>query len=171
MGGTDPHNAISLVARALLEITPGPLITLVATESNKREAASLVAHRDDFSVIDATEELPHILAQADIVVSAAGTSAWDLCTLGVPSILIGLVANQSVGLRAALDRDLVRGWDAHDSLDSISHQLAPELERLLSDERLRRKLSERSTATFDGRGSARVVESMEGKPRRITSVT
>lgn len=170
MGGTDPHNAISMVARALLEVSPHPRVTLIATESNRRETADLVAQRDGFAVVDTTEKLPHILAQADIVVSAAGTSAWDLCALGVPSILVGLVANQSVGLRAALDRGLVLGWDSHENLDSISQRLAPELERLLTNEPLRRELSERSTATFDGRGSARVVAAMEGAPGRLTAI-
>lgn len=164
MGGTDPHNAISMVARALLAISPAPHVTLVVAESSRQETAVLVAGRDGFSVVDATEKLPQIVARADVVVSAAGTSAWDLCALGVPSILIGLVENQSAGLRAAVDRGLVLGWDSHENLDSISRRLGPELERLLSDEELRRELSERSTATFDGRGSTRVVAAMEGKP-------
>jgi spore coat polysaccharide biosynthesis predicted glycosyltransferase SpsG len=164
MGGTDPHNAISMVARALLGISPAPHVTLVVAESSRQETADLVAGRDGFSVVDATEKLPQIMARADVVVSAAGTSAWDLCALGVPSILIGLVENQSAGLRAAVDRGLVLGWDSHENLDSISRRLGPELERLLSDEELRRELSERSTATFDGRGSTRVVAAMEDEP-------
>lgn len=161
MGGTDPYNAISHVAGALIDEPLDASITLVVTERNHGDVVQLVAGREGFTVIGATEDLPGILGRADVMVSAAGTSAWDLCTLGVPSVLIALADNQSAGLQAALRRGLVLGWDSMGNLESLATRLRPELNRLLADESLRRQLSERSLATFDGRGTERIIEALE----------
>src|SRR5690606_4872523 len=106
--------------------------------------------------------LPEILGSADVVVSAAGTSAWDVCTMGRPAVLVGVVENQSAGLARALEAGVALGVDA--TLES-SDRTGTLLARLLDDQDVRRAVVERALAVFDGRGVERVANALELPPR------
>jgi len=161
MGGTDPNGAIVRVAEGLVDEITDAHVVLVTAEQLLSDVSPVVDRNPNFEVVAATAALPHLLAQADIVISAAGTSAWDLCSLGVPSVLVAVVDNQVAGLEAALAHGLAVGFDAHRDVQMIVGQVASELQQLLHDESLRKSMSDRSLATFDGMGTNRIVTAME----------
>ncbi|MBU1587370.1 MAG: hypothetical protein KKH51_05420, partial [Actinobacteria bacterium] len=156
MGGTDPSGAIVGVARQLALVDAEFDIVIVCPDVHR--AAVEQALGSSATILAPTPELPTILAHSDIVVSAAGTSAWDICALGVPSLLVGVVDNQSAGLasavreRLALGVDLVAGGTVAD--------IAPAVSLLLADGALRERLSRASSEAFDGLGKHRVVGAM-----------
>ena len=115
----------------------------------------------DVRLLAPTPELPALLGDADIVVSAAGTSTWDLCALGLPSVLIAVVDNQAEPLAQATSAGLTLGISAVENSAAIGRELLPCLVRLLEDEGLRRTLSVNCVGAIDGLGKARVVERLE----------
>jgi spore coat polysaccharide biosynthesis predicted glycosyltransferase SpsG len=158
-GGSDPVGAMPRVARALAPHLDGVEATLIVPPRWHDETVAAVRGRT-VRVIPPTPDLPAELDRADIVVSAAGTSAWDLATMASPAVLAAVVDNQRDGLAAIVSAGVAVAVDAHDDperLDEVGGLVAA----LLADEPRRRALSERCFEIFDGRGAARVADALE----------
>lgn len=101
--------------------------------------------------------LVELVGSADLAVSAAGLTAYELACAGLPQVSVAMFANQrrvAAGIRRsglAPSVDLVAG----EGLASIFAAVAR-----LSDRRVRRKLSERGRVIFDGRSACRAAEGL-----------
>jgi UDP-2,4-diacetamido-2,4,6-trideoxy-beta-L-altropyranose hydrolase len=166
MGGSDPTGTIVPVTRALRGLNSNFRATIVCASNWRSEVDGLVAGCDNFMVTEPTSELPALLATCDVAVSAAGTSSWEFCTLGIPSVLIDVVDNQAMGLSELSSRGLAEAVSpGHRPTDEFVEALHMAVGGLLSDEKKRRAMSERCLESFDGRGALRVVEAMSSALR------
>lgn len=161
MGGTDPTGNVVEAVRSLSQLSEPIALTVIAPEIYHERLELVGATMPGIQVIPPTPDLPMLLSQADVVVSAAGTSAWDICTLGVPAVLVAVVENQRDSLRGILDRDLALGIDLISEGNGALKRIGPSVSALLGDASLRERLSRSSLATFDGRGATRVVVALE----------
>ncbi len=161
MGGSDPTSACTAVAMALSRSDADMAVTFVAPESQHGDLHAIAGGRSGWTVTAPTLRLPELFAEADIVVSAAGTSAWDLCALGIPSVLVAVVDNQQASLREVVAGSLALGIDVVAGGPERFAQVRDAVESLLADETLRRDLSESARKAFDGDGAMRVAERME----------
>lgn len=106
MGGIDKDNVTSQVLDALAgsglpadcEITIVMGMTAPWLDEVRARAASLPwSTRVRVNVRD----MGSIMASADLCIGAAGSTAWERCTLGLPTIMVITAANQT-GIAAAL---------------------------------------------------------------------
>jgi len=112
MGGTDPVG-LAPAAVELLALTGLPLdVTVVAVGENADlVVAAALASRLSLNIVAPVDDLAAIMARADLVISAAGTSVWELCCIGVPMALIWAVENQRDGYgRRRCRRCAGPGW-------------------------------------------------------------
>jgi RimJ/RimL family protein N-acetyltransferase len=93
-----------------------------------------------------------VMGRVDVAVSAAGSTAWELCALGVPSLLIVVSPNQA-GVADALDR---AGAAVRTTLEEVRRDVAS----LLADEPRRAAISARARTMADGWGARRVVAAL-----------
>lgn len=162
MGGSDPTGAIVEIAKALSKVEVPFSADVISNESWFEQVEQNLKEKAGVRILRPTPELPQLLGAADISISAAGTSAWELCTLGTPSILISVVDNQSASLKQLMKEELILGIDAaEDKREILSQQVFENVMNLLENLDLQVKLSESSRAKFDGHGKYRVVEAME----------
>lgn len=169
LGGTDPGNHAVAVARACLPLLHRAAFTFVAQPRQRAALGEMGRGSANWSVTGPTTHLPEILAGADVVVSAAGTSAWDVCTLGIPSLLLAVVDNQRASLAAAVQGGLALGVDLLAGPVEKTF-LTDALSALLSDGGLRTRLTAACRRTFDGRGPSRVVAAMSEHSGRAGAV-
>ncbi len=168
MGGSDPTGMIVPVASALARASTSLSATIVCAPAWRTRVDAIVAGHTGLHVVPPTNDLPALLGTADIAVSAAGTSSWELCTLGIPSVLVEVVDNQTEGLRAMTAQGLVIGISPRLMTSTeLEVSLRESLDSLCTDAGKRRELSQRCLDEFDGRGAERVVTAME----RATSDT
>lgn len=160
MGGSDPTGAMPHVAAGLANLPAAVQLDLIVGETSFRATAAALEGRVGSRLIPPTPDLPRLLAEATIIVSASGTSAWDVCTLGVPSVFIAVVENQLPGLQALTDHGVGLGVDAT-SNRSIAESVMAETRRLLEDDALREQLFRGCAMHFDGRGAERVAAELE----------
>lgn len=161
MGGTDPHGAIVGVAASIVTQRLDIELDLVTADTWRIATRDAVNGYPDVRLIKPTGNLPTILGRADIVVSGAGTSAWDICSMGRPAVLIALVENQRESL-AAIDREGVAL--AIDATSGGADPLAGSgsmVASLVRNPDQRDELVKRCLQAFDGKGKVRVVEHME----------
>ena len=103
-----------------------------------------------------TPHMARITAEADIAVGAPGSSTWERCTVGLPSVLVVLADNQKPAAHAMAEREAALVVDAArpDFDDALDRQLW----RLLRDPDLRRRLAGNSAAICDGLGAGRTAQ-------------
>lgn len=105
------------------------------------------------------------LARADVVVSAAGSTVWELCHLGLPSVLVG-VADDQVPVGQAVDAAGAAEWLGPLD-DDVAARAADRVLALAADADLRRGRSTAARALVDGRGAARVLAELRAPLLRL----
>ena len=159
-GGTDAYRAAPVLARVLIETGVSFDATVVAADGGLRAdlLALAPALGQRLEIIDPTDELPKLLADADLVISASGTSTWELLCLGRPAALVWVVDNQILGYERTVARGLAAGLGHLGELPS--DVAADTLRNLLTDAAARTTLAARGWAAVDGRGVERVADAL-----------
>lgn len=162
MGGSDPTGAIVDIAKAISKLEASFTMDIIAAELWRDEVQNNLRANSAVQILETTPALSQLLGAADIVISAAGTSAWELCTLGKPSLLIAVVENQVSSLERLKTEKLILGIDStRINRDHLSQLVYENLMIMLGNPDLREKLSENCRSKFDGLGKYRVVAAME----------
>jgi UDP-2,4-diacetamido-2,4,6-trideoxy-beta-L-altropyranose hydrolase len=168
LGGGDPGNATLTVLRALaLAPIDGLEARIVVGSQNPhgsllREEAKRLGLGDSVRLLAHPAEMPELMAWADLAVSAAGTTCWELAFLGVPAAL-GIVADNQEAIAAALEgagAAVSLGWFRALS----AGDLAVRLGALAEDAAARSRLGRLAQRLVDGGGAARVVAALERRP-------
>ncbi|MEU0264575.1 spore coat protein [Nocardioides sp. NPDC006303] len=161
-GGTDAFGVsprvVRLVARAGIAVE---LTAVAATPELAEEIAGIVpAPGQTVHVIGPTDTLAELVADSDVVLSAAGTSAWELFCLGAAVGFVCVADNQKDAY-VRMDQDrLAVGIAALADLEGDSADAVARMRDLLGDVRLRERLRAACWAMVDGRGPERVADAL-----------
>lgn len=158
MGLTDLNGITArVVERLRLRVRDIGLDIVIGATAPSAEGLTRIAKRDSRLMLHTdTPHMARLSAEADIAVGAPGSSSWERCTLGLPSILVVLADNQRPAAQALEARGAALLVDAADpDFDSVFDR---HLTHLLSDSELRRQLAGRSAEICDGLGAGRVAE-------------
>jgi len=161
MGAADDDNVSAVIATAIAQLAdPALRVRLVVGPSN-RHGDSLRQQISDsrIELIPATRDMASLMQWADLAISAAGSTSYELCCMGVPSILVIVADNQQgvAGALGAAGAAINVGW--HNRLESS--ELSATLARVRADTSLRRELAERARSMVDGKGSQRVAAELQ----------
>ena len=156
LGGSDPHNVTTKVLRAvaLLDM-PDLEPVVVAGAANRRNPAKLPFPA---RVEKDPPNMAELMAWADVAVSAAGSTCWELAFMGLPAIAIVCADNQQNVAESLHQAGSVESLGDQSMLSSSD--IAAALRCLMRSQRMRRSMSERGRAIVDGHGATRVVERM-----------
>jgi spore coat polysaccharide biosynthesis predicted glycosyltransferase SpsG len=158
-GGTDAYRGAPVLA-ALLAATGAPCdATIVGADAGLRAdlAAVTPAPGQSMTIIGPTDDLPALLAGADLAVSASGTATWELLCLGVPAALVWVVDNQRLGYARTVAGGLAAGLGR---LEDLGADAVATLGRLLTDPTQRDALALKAFDAVDGRGVERVADAL-----------
>ncbi len=160
MGGSDPDNVTSkaLDALCLLE-APGVKSRIIIGPANPHHEMILKRIRDDArhipEVSGPTPDISRQMAWADLAISAAGSTCWELAYMGLPSIILVLADNQEP-IAAALDQSGISLNLGRHSQVSAS-KIASSLSGLIHSREIRSGMSSRGRNLIDGLGAKRVA--------------
>lgn len=164
-GGSLWRDTVTAILRALRD-TEQPFHADVLAYGDPDIPAEATGQR--FDVTMPHDGLPGLLAEADLVVSAAGVTLTELCCIGTPAALVQLVGNQEPAYRAAVDVGLAVGLGTADILATDIGGAARALSSLLTDADLRAACGESAADAVDGEGRGRVLdvinEQLAGEP-------
>lgn len=166
MGGSDPANVTTKVIDALRLIDLNELETIIIVGGSNPhpefvQLPNCAGRR--IRVLRDVTNIAELMAWADVAVSSAGTTCWELCFLSLPSLLVDVAENQTASARELARR----GCAIHlgNAKDFSPEQAAIQLTKLLTSEQARHDLSARCHELVDGRGAERVVSSMRARLR------
>jgi UDP-2,4-diacetamido-2,4,6-trideoxy-beta-L-altropyranose hydrolase len=160
LGGGDPDNVTLTVIQALQQVRMDGLeVVIVIGGSNPHYEGLQSAVRDSKFPIRLERHvtnMPELMAWADVGISGAGTTAWELAFMGVPSLLLIQADNQQATAEQldalGVARDLGRGQDFARDI------LAKEFKSLLKVSAMRAEMARRGQELVDGNGVDRVLE-------------
>lgn len=158
-GGTDPFGAAPVVLSALLA-TGVPLEVTVVTNQSEivREVFGHAGPGQRVQTVAPHPDFGALVADADLVLSASGSSVWELLCMGIPTAVVCVADNQVAGYRQCLDHEVVAGLGQLGHFDAVSATAT--LTALLADPDARDGLAARGLRLVDGRGRERVADAL-----------
>lgn len=157
LGGSDPFGLTARTISAVLDAAPGARVSTVGNDSVR----DTFAEDERVTVTQPGTELPAMLGSADIIVCAAGTSAWDVCTIAKPAVFLGLVDNQIPSIKEIRLADVGPAIDATSmTVDEFAEAVTAGVREILSDTALRQARVARMRELFDGNGAGRVIDAL-----------
>jgi UDP-2,4-diacetamido-2,4,6-trideoxy-beta-L-altropyranose hydrolase len=172
MGGSDPDNVTAIVIHALQLASIKGLEAIIVigasnphVESLERAASQSQAN---VSVLKDVTNMAEHMAWADVAISGAGSTCWEMCLLGLPALLIDLAENQRA-VAKELDR---RGAAIHlgGTDNAFPEKIADKLRWLLDSNEIRTALSMQARELVDGKGAERVISAMRDEMLRLRRV-
>lgn len=158
LGLTDAGAITGRVVRALLPALGETALDVVigGEAASRGELESLAAADPRVSLHIDARDMAALIAAADIAVGAGGSSAWERCSLGLPSLTVIVADNQRENT-AALAREGATLAIAPPSGD-FDARLRAGFEQLAGDQALRTTMSAAAAGLCDGLGATRVAE-------------
>jgi len=171
LGGSDPDNATERVIEGVKLARQDMEVTILVGVSNPHHAhlKKATAGLAGISLVENARNMAELMAASDIAIAGAGSTCWELCFLGLPSLLIDLAENQRP-VSQELDR-LGVAVDLGNSADVSPRKIADELVSLIGSPERRATMCERGRALIDGNGAARVCREMESHSLRLRNAT
>ena len=169
LGGSTPVDAARIVLEALVNVGIESMAVKCVIGGASPEWEQLTTANPAVTFVKDPAKLPELIAAADVAISATGSTCWELCFLGAPSLLIDVAPNQTpIARKLDLDACAVHAGSAQNlSAGDLSRQLR---ELSMLQER-RQRLSERGRSLVDGRGAWRVVAAMRSEQMTFRRAT
>ena len=157
-GGTDPYNMAGNLIKFLdtskyqLHIVSGKLNT------HYNELISLAKENENVFVYTNVKNMSDLMLLSDIAISAAGTTIYELCACGVPTISFSFADNQVKGAKELGKRKIVDyAGDLRNGIESCLKNIESMLCNLEQNKVLRDEISDRMQAFVDGNGAMRIA--------------
>jgi UDP-2,4-diacetamido-2,4,6-trideoxy-beta-L-altropyranose hydrolase len=164
-GGADAGNATGMALDALaLLARPDIAVDVVIGAANpwreriERQCGALPQARFHRQVSNMAE----LMQAADLCIGAGGSSSWERCCLGLPSVVLAVADNQVEVARALSDHGCLNYLGRAAEVTAAS--LAQALSDLLRDAAALGAMAERSATLVDAQGSERVAQLLAGAP-------
>ncbi len=154
LGGTDPDNVTGLVLDAIASSGLDLMIDVVMgakaphLDSVRAQAAAMKGAR----VLVGVSDMAALMAEADLAIGAAGTTTWERCCLGLPTLMLVIADNQKDIAR------LVVGAGA--ALEATPGTIPGQLRQLAAQPQTLQSLSQAAAQVCDGRGASRVADAL-----------
>jgi len=171
LGGGDPDGVTFKVIRAInrLEFEDIEVRVVVGPSNLHRASLKEAVHHSPFNIklLPSVENMPELMAWADVAVSAGGSTCWEMAFMGLPNVILVLAENQR-GVAEGLDScgvALNLGWRA----DISELDLAQALRMLMSNPARCKAMSETGRQMMDGPGTDRVVSVMDERVQAVSA--
>jgi len=172
MGGGDPNNVTLKVIQALKQVKVGDLEAVVVIGGNNLHFEELQAAIQNSQIQIRLEsnvtDMSKLMAWADIAVSAAGSTSWELMFMNLPSIVLVLAENQRSVAKCLSAKKVAINLGWHESISF--NGIAKEIEKLLEARERRVEMAQCSQHLIDGEGAERILMYLKGEEFRLRDV-
>lgn len=165
-GGADPYDVIGNVL-SRIDIHGYECINAICGVYNERYDSLLETYKEypQVHIVKSVTNLIDYMKQADIAISASGSTLFELCAVGTPTICYTLADNQvKGGERFGKDGIMIYAGDVRNS--GTFENIVKNLKCLSSDYSSRERISRKMQTVVDGQGATRIVKGMfEGEEK------
>jgi len=160
MGGSDPNNVTLKVVRALNRLNHLDLEVKIVAGTANLNISSLEKelHLSPFNceLLCDVNNMPELMAWADIAISSAGSTCWELAFAGTSSLVITIADNQKEVGEGLEKMGMIKYLGYYKNLSSA--EFKKELELFIKNHNERRNVAQRLQGLVDGRSMERIIE-------------
>ena len=159
-GGSDPACISEQIMTYICPSIPNVNFHFIIGALNPRiEEIRKLAHRNVILHID-EQHIADVMKCCDIAISASGSTLYELCSVGVPTIIFTLADNQ-IPAAKIFDRlgIMLNAGDCRFDKDFIT-KLYTLIRKLLDDIHLKQRMSINMQQLVDGKGASRIAEQL-----------
>jgi UDP-2,4-diacetamido-2,4,6-trideoxy-beta-L-altropyranose hydrolase len=164
-GGADAANLTERSLDAFLDLAEESIhldVVLSPTSKANKSILAKVKHLSHVTVYEGLPSLAPLMVSADFSIGASGTTSWERCCLGLPTIVITIAMNQEPIAKELHRRQAIRWIGCSDTVETAD--LAKSIGEFLSNSG---EIEQRSTickAIVDGNGLERTLEILMMNP-------
>ena len=175
-GGSDPCFAAGALAEALrsdsavagqgirLHLVSGPFNQYADELKRRYQDRGEQGCRDGsltITIHEHVKDMRSLLLQCDVVISATGSTIYEVSSLGVPMIVFYFAENQRQGAEA-LERltDTVNAGCFAGNAAAVTKRVGTALKRCIAEKSYRELLHRQESGLIDGKGACRVAEQL-----------
>ncbi|WP_180320625.1 UDP-2,4-diacetamido-2,4,6-trideoxy-beta-L-altropyranose hydrolase [Alkalihalobacterium alkalinitrilicum] len=148
-GGTDPSNETMKALEAIKLLNRNDIIVDIVVGSpnpNKEQVKQIAYQMPNVYYYCQIDNIAELMAQADLAIGAGGSTTWERCFLGLPTITIITAFNQVEVITAAETKGIVINLGK--AIEIQSKDIAIKLEELIREPSIIKKLSKHSLETM-----------------------
>ena len=161
LGGSDLDNITRVVLLGLAELTCcwRAVIVVGGANPHRQDLESLVLNQNlPVTLVYDSYGMPELMREADLAISAGGSTCWELCYLGVPVALIAAAENQR-GIVSGLAR-CGAAFDCGWHVDLNARWISETIDLVLANPVSMKDFATKAASIVDGKGRARIVSRM-----------
>lgn len=167
-GGSDTHGFMPKILRSLNGFEPSIKMNIVLGpyfSHTKELNAAMRGSCREFNITSKCDDLSDFMMQADIAISAAGNTLFELACLGVPTIVVcGEKFEKITARRLEKERFCINlGFGT----DVTEEDILSTLIKLINDRNLRLAMSKKGKELVDGAGIKRIASRIIGLTARV----
>ena len=173
VGGTDPQHILGKIlseiyeddspCRKVLDVTGLQCEAIVGTlfeEDYKRELETLSDRHEAITLHGHVNNMPQLMAGCDFAVSAGGTTLYELCAVGVPTVVFSMADNQ-VDFAKGFDKQGAAKYAGDARSDNrIVQKMVTWGTAAVENPGFRKRMSEKARSIVDGNGTEKIVDAI-----------
>ncbi|MCR5670073.1 MAG: UDP-2,4-diacetamido-2,4,6-trideoxy-beta-L-altropyranose hydrolase [Butyrivibrio sp.] len=175
-GGTDPYHVLGNIlyevyeedspCRKVLDTTGIKCEVIVGAlfeEDYKQELRDIAKRHSDYIFLhESVENMASVMEKCDFAVSAGGTTIYELCAIGVPTVVFSMADSQVDFVKSFNDAGAVRyAGDARKD-----HRLVQKIvtwgTASVDSQGFRRRMSNKAKELVDGKGTQKIADAIMG---------
>ena len=123
------------------------------------ELEHLAAKNDRLQIHKNVTHMSELMKRCDIAVSAAGSTLYELCSIGIPTVGFYVAENQQKNIETFAELTPVKNAGNYVAEpEQVLDFIETEVERLCGEKALRKEMSRIMQTIVDGQGAERLVE-------------
>ena len=175
-GGSDPYHIAYLTSAAAAELFPRVDVVCGTYSPDYEALLALSAEHPGIQVRSSVDDMAGLMAEADLAVTAGGTTLYELAAVGVPSVIYSMSDDQAIDCALFKEKGLgfyvgdVRpkaegGGENSPAPDNsadpaVIRALLDKLSGLKDDRPARQRASRRMRERVDGKGAGRIADAL-----------
>ena len=157
-GGSDPTNETAKALEAVRMLNRSDIAVDVVVGSanpNKDKTNKLCASITNVTYHCQVSNMAKLMADADLFIGGGGSTTWERCCLGLPSLIMAVASNQDA-IAVGCDQAGI-GIHINKSKDISPHQIQIEIEKMLLNQTILIDMEKKSANMVDGKGATYVA--------------
>ncbi len=164
-GGSDPYHITDKILSSFLEsayFKEIKLHVIVGSGFKTVDKLSGIANINQNVILyKDIKKMSEVMLKSDIAISAGGSTLYELCACGTPSMAFIVADNQKNIVECMAKQNYIQSLGWHYNL--TSEKLREQLKALIADYKLREKMSLSMQSALDGEGVDRIYEVIHAK--------
>ena len=156
-GGSDPYDAISKILESIERPQYKEIYVICGIYNERYEKlCQLYGQEKNVFVYQGVTDIEKYMKKVDVAISAGGTTLYELCACGTPTISYSFADNQLNNVKQ-FDEDGIIPYAGDVRYEDISLSIRNNIKKMMNDVSLRQAISDRMQMLVDGKGAMRIA--------------